>query len=105
MSAKGPWTYAKERDGDLLGQQHEPERGGGGAQLYGDVECSPLFPSPPPPTLAEESILRLLMQTMADRRRGSPGRHGGKGGARGCETHEVKSRVALVRVPFYLINL
>jgi hypothetical protein len=27
------------------------------------------------------------------------------GGARGCEAHAVKQRVALVRVPFYFINL
>ncbi len=30
---------------------------------------------------------------------------GGQGGARVCEADEVKSRVALVRVPFYFINL
>jgi hypothetical protein len=29
----------------------------------------------------------------------------GKGGAQGCEAYEVKERVALVRVPFYFINL
>jgi hypothetical protein len=29
----------------------------------------------------------------------------GKGGAQGCEAYEVKQRVALVRVPFYFINL
>jgi hypothetical protein len=29
----------------------------------------------------------------------------GKGGAKGCEGYEVKERVALVRVPFYFINL
>jgi hypothetical protein len=29
----------------------------------------------------------------------------GKGGAQGCEAFEVKQRVALVRVPFYFINL
>jgi hypothetical protein len=29
----------------------------------------------------------------------------GKGGVRVYEAYEVKSRVALVRVPFYLINL
>jgi hypothetical protein len=29
----------------------------------------------------------------------------GKGGAQGCEAHGVKKRVALVRVPFYFINL
>jgi len=29
----------------------------------------------------------------------------GKGGAQGCEAYEVKKRVALVRVPFYFINL
>jgi hypothetical protein len=28
---------------------------------------------------------------------------GGQGGARVCETHEVKKKVALVRVPFYFI--
>jgi hypothetical protein len=28
-----------------------------------------------------------------------------KGGAQGCEAYEVKERVALVRVPFYFINL
>jgi hypothetical protein len=31
--------------------------------------------------------------------------YGGQGGARICEAYEVKERVALVRVPFYLINL
>jgi hypothetical protein len=30
---------------------------------------------------------------------------GGKWGARGCEARQVKQRVALVRAPFYLINL
>ena len=30
---------------------------------------------------------------------------GGQGGARDCEAHEAKQRVALVRVPFYFINL
>ena len=30
---------------------------------------------------------------------------GTKGRAQGCEAYEVKKRVALVRVPFYLINL
>jgi hypothetical protein len=29
----------------------------------------------------------------------------GKGGVRVCEAHDVKERVALVRVPFYFINL
>ena len=29
----------------------------------------------------------------------------GKGGAQGCEAYVVKYRVALVRVPFYFINL
>ena len=29
---------------------------------------------------------------------------GGQGGARVCEAHEVKKRVALVRVPFYFIH-
>jgi hypothetical protein len=29
----------------------------------------------------------------------------GKGAAQGCEAYEVLSRVALVRVPFYFINL
>jgi hypothetical protein len=29
----------------------------------------------------------------------------GKGGAQGCEAYEVKKRVALVRAPFYFINL
>jgi hypothetical protein len=29
----------------------------------------------------------------------------GKGGVRVCEAYEVKKRVALVRVPFYFINL
>ena len=29
----------------------------------------------------------------------------GKGGAQCCEAYEVKQRVALVRVPFYFINL
>jgi hypothetical protein len=28
-----------------------------------------------------------------------------KEGAQGCEAYEVKQRVALVRVPFYFINL
>jgi hypothetical protein len=30
---------------------------------------------------------------------------GGQGGARVCEAHEVKCRVALVRAPFYFIKL
>ena len=30
---------------------------------------------------------------------------GGQGGARDCEAHEAKQRLALVRVPFYFINI